>query len=697
MKILYKLLLPITAGFTLLYVFLYFSLHINLERKAIEQFESISSQQLEHLNSLVASFYDTIKVQANYIAGTQTITKYTQTRLLSEETLNNADAMEQITASDSNILLTMLSNYYNTIYALKIIHIGDVNGKSLIYPPKMTPENYPGLRKTWLNTTLKEKSLIVTAPYYMDNLNSLVITAIAPIKNNAEKIYANLALTYSIEDLLESFNKTRFEGAGDIIVFSESGQLLLSPASKEDKNLLLLNATDGNIPTYSTLYALPNGLHNILYKGKKHIAVAYTTSSGWKILSLVDEDILTSNAFKTVDSALFWSAVAAILIMVGVFFLINSVTKSILLLVQASSAIAEDPKNTKLPSPSLFGGELLTLRNSLSQMLDNLIKLIESSNTKSEEAQELAKKAQLALEQAKLAEEKAEEARKEGILSAAKRLESITERIYSSAQELSVNVEQAKSATNREKERTAEANKALEHMNALASNTTKNASVALSNAINAKTEAVSGGNVVQSVVESIQEVNSLRIQMSENIHTLGQRVNGINHIITVINDIADQTNLLALNAAIEAARAGESGKGFAVVADEVRKLAEKTMFATKDVTEAINIIQKETQANIEGMQNTTKSIENTTNLALNAGKALTTIVEISQTTADEMQAIETMMQKQSKTTEDVAIITNESYETSNQLSDMMKKAADNVQTLHGLAQELHNIIQDLSK
>lgn len=690
MKILYKLLLPIVAGFILLYVLLYFSLHINLQQKAIEQFEVISSQQLEHLNSLVDAFYDTIKVQAQYVAKTESIEQFTQSFSLSDESITN----KNIATIQSRVSF-VFANYYNTIQSLKLLHVGSTRNQFLTYPTKMTPSE--STYKGWLNTALRTKELTITAPYYVDNLHNLVITSITPIKQKSGAISGDLAITYSIDELLNSFSQINFEGAGNIIVFSETGQLLLSPETKEKPSLLLANASAGSVPGYSNLYTLPSGLHKVIYNGTKHIVVSYTTSIGWKILSLVDEDILMDKTFQTVDTALFWGGCATILIMIAVFFIIKNVTKSILLLVDASIAIADDASNTKLPDPTLFGGELLTLRNSLAQMLDNLLQLIASSHTKSEEAQALAEKAQHALEQAKIAEEKAEEARREGILSAAKRLEDITEKIYSSAQELSVNIEQAKTATSREKERTAEANKALEHMNTLASNTTQNASVALSNAINAKTQAVNGGNVVQDVVESIQKVNELRIEMSENINTLGERVNGINHIITVINDIADQTNLLALNAAIEAARAGESGKGFAVVADEVRKLAEKTMFATKDVTEAINIIQKETKANIEGMEYTTKSIENSTNLALDAGKALTTIVEISQTTADEMQTIESMMQKQSKTTEEVASITNESYETSHQLSEMMNKAAENVQILHGLSEELHNIIQELSK
>ena len=92
-------------------------------------------------------------------------------------------------------------------------------------------------------------------------------------------------------------------------------------------------------------------------------------------------------------------------------------------------------------------------------------------------------------------------------------------------------------------------------------------------AASASAVAQKGGEVVNAVVDTMQEINESSRRISD--------------IISVIDGIAFQTNILALNAAVEAARAGEQGRGFAVVASEVRNLAQRSATAAKEISALI--------------------------------------------------------------------------------------------------------------
>lgn len=102
---------------------------------------------------------------------------------------------------------------------------------------------------------------------------------------------------------------------------------------------------------------------------------------------------------------------------------------------------------------------------------------------------------------------------------------------------------------------------------------------------------------------------------------LASRVNEIEGILELINDIADQTNLLALNAAIEAARAGDAGRGFAVVADEVRRLAERSKAAAAQIATIVEGAQTQSSDTVMALEKSIKQMERGLNLMQEVAKA----------------------------------------------------------------------------
>ena len=94
--------------------------------------------------------------------------------------------------------------------------------------------------------------------------------------------------------------------------------------------------------------------------------------------------------------------------------------------------------------------------------------------------------------------------------------------------------------------------------------------------------------VLQSTESIVNNMNTLNLESE----TVKQYVQGIQSVLSFVENIASQSHLLGLNAAIEAARAGEQGRGFAVVADEVRKMAESSKQSAGEISVQLTAISK---------------------------------------------------------------------------------------------------------
>ena len=416
-------------------------------------------------------------------------------------------------------------------------------------------------------------------------------------------------------------------------------------------------------------------------------------ATGWKFAFLIeDADIFSSIAeIRTISLALALCTLFGVLTVA--FFVINGVVGSLKKGVTFAQGVAAGNLEQQLDIQR--NDEIGDLSNALRTMLQSLRSMIATSEDKTKEAEAQSKLAQAAVEEAEQAKGMAEQAKRQGMLQAAAQLEGIAAEAIASSKVLSDKIEQASTGSGIQRDRTAEAATAMEEMNATVYEVARNAAQAAASSEQAKSNAVEGADVVESVIQAIGEVARKSTILTDSLNQLGERAKGIGRVMNVITDIADQTNLLALNAAIEAARAGDAGRGFAVVADEVRKLAEKTMVATKEVGDVVAAIQQGTAENIKGMGEASEAVQRSTELATVAGGALKSILGIAEATADQVRSIATASEQQSATSEEINRGTEEITQVAERNALLMEEASQAVENLVRATERIEKLIAEL--
>lgn len=283
----------------------------------------------------------------------------------------------------------------------------------------------------------------------------------------------------------------------------------------------------------------------------------------------------------------------------------------------------------------------------------------------------------------------------DAVRDAARQVGSVSERVSDISGQLFAHIEQASRGAQQQSEKTQKTAHAMDVMSSTMVEVAQKTSETHEAAESAKHKAAEGSEAVRQVVQSINHARTQSLSLKENMGILARQAEDIGQIMNLIRDIADQTNLLALNAAIEAARAGESGRGFSVVADEVRKLAEKTMEATKNVTQAVEAIQRGARDNMENVDQTTSVIGEATERANQSGESLQEIVTLVQSATDQIRLIARAMEEQSATSEEINSSIDDIRRISLETSQSMEHSYHDVEELAAQADQLQKTIEKM--
>jgi methyl-accepting chemotaxis protein len=173
--------------------------------------------------------------------------------------------------------------------------------------------------------------------------------------------------------------------------------------------------------------------------------------------------------------------------------------------------------------------------------------------------------------------------------------------------------------------------------------------------LNAVVETAERGR--QRVLETITGMEAIRAATEESrrvISDLGQRVEAIGTIVSVIDQVTSQTGLLALNASIIAAQAGEHGRAFAVVAGEMNALADRVFAGTKEIDGLVRAVQAESQKAVAAITRSAESVRSGVDRAAEAGVSLEEITAAARESCGRMNEIAMATTEQKSVAQQVA-------------------------------------------
>ena len=207
----------------------------------------------------------------------------------------------------------------------------------------------------------------------------------------------------------------------------------------------------------------------------------------------------------------------------------------------------------------------------------------------------------------------------------------------------------------------------------------------------------SGARAVDQAIASTQEMVGQYDELREVLAKLEQRQGKIREVISTIKEISDQTHLLALNAAIEAAGAGEHGERFQVVAGEVKNLADRSVRASREVSEILSKVE-------EGIEQVARAVETgrqhsqvTLTVTHQGGEVLRELVVSVFQGAEEIDLIAQASNIVSEQTREISLATQQQFNASQQaLESLQSVGSVAAQTASG-STEVTRSTQSLEK
>ena len=164
-----------------------------------------------------------------------------------------------------------------------------------------------------------------------------------------------------------------------------------------------------------------------------------------------------------------------------------------------------------------------------------------------------------------------------------------------------------------------------------------------------------GVSFIEANMKQLQEIAETNLNTINGIKSLGEKIENIWSIVSIITSVADQAKIIAFNAELEANNTNSTGKNFHIVANEIRRLADGIIESTKEIKTKITEIQESSDDLILTCENGTGKIQSGVENAKNLETRFESIKNASEITAESAEKITTIIQQQTSASEQILI------------------------------------------
>jgi methyl-accepting chemotaxis protein len=203
-------------------------------------------------------------------------------------------------------------------------------------------------------------------------------------------------------------------------------------------------------------------------------------------------------------------------------------------------------------------------------------------------------------------------------------------------------------------------------------------------------DVLDGVSALSKNVEQLHEIFDANQSTINGIKLLGEKIENIWEIVSLINSVADQAKIIAFNAELEASSAGEAGKNFHIVATEIRRLSDGIIDGTKEIKERISEIQQSSDSLILASENGTEKIKEGYGSARRLEDMFNSIKNSSEMTATSAEEITSIVQQQ-------VISSNQILLTIKQIAAGVENSFRATESISVTAENLQRISQELNK